>query len=222
MKLLLLVGGLTMASLSHALLFDNFTGGAYDSGQLTAVGTTNAWQTTPTVAGGVRFVSQQITANPFSQNSQVRIVPSFGMTFANQDSGVDGRLSLGYGYANNSTVAGSNALNINSTGNPLYVVTFMQNDLPSTATITLFSSTLGSVSRTVNIAGGVTSVTPYTFDFTGASQLARVDAVTLTVNPLPSGDFAIRRIESVPEPASMAAIGIGLVGLARARRRKRA
>ncbi len=220
MRTPLVIGGLALATLSRATLFDNFSSGAYDSGNLTAIATTNAWQTPATVPGNVRFVQSAIVANPFNQNYRVQIVPGFGMTFVDSGVGLKGNLSLGYGYANGSTAAVSNPLNLNQTGSPIFAVTFMSNDLPNATTVTLYSSTTGgSVARAFNVPA-LASPATFNFDFTGEAALADVDSVLVSFSPSANGDFGVSRIESVPEPASIAAIGIGLVGIARTRRRR--
>lgn len=75
------------------------------------------------------------------------------------------------------------------------------------------------------VAGGQYS--PFTVDLTaaditsnGGTTLASFDSLYMNFTTSPSGDFALDSIETVPEPVSMVALGLGALGLARKRRNK--
>lgn len=217
MKTLLVLGVLgalaALAASSHAVLIDDFTTGGFNSGYLNDPVDGYSFSTAAAVPGGVRGVRYDKTANPNGEDFRVRVNTAAPMLAFTNGIEVDGVGSVFYGFG----VAPD--LNDNYSANPLFNLTIIANDLPNVAELTITSSSAGIVKRTINLPT-VTSSQMVTFDFTGEAALADVDGIRLEFDFAPSGDFAINRIEAVPEPLSLGALaaGVTLLGL---RRRKR-
>ena len=212
---------LGLASFSQAFILDDFSTGSYNSGYFSS-GTIDAWVASGSAVGGNRFLSTSITANPLGGDARARVITTAGIYSVGTESQVDITSRLGYGYANSSTTAASNPLNLNLVSNPLLKLTFDSNDVvqPVTASLTL-NGGASTISLTSNAPGGIAPGSPFvlTFDFTSvAGTLVDVDAITFDFDPAPGGDFSLSTVQAVPEPASLAVLAIGLVALKRRRK----
>jgi hypothetical protein len=219
MRVCLLFGAfLVLAGASQAIVFDDFSSGAYDSGPVTS--NTIAWQN-GTMINGVRGTFVGITSNPLSETARLRIVPGSGAFIASSGLSLDAFFQAAYGFANGSTSVGSNPLNINLMTQSQLRVTFLGSDLPMVATAIVFTNNgAGSFTRVLNLPGGITNGQTATWDFSAdAASLGDVDAIVFDFDSSPSGDFGISRLESVPEPATMAALGLGVAALLRRRKK---
>lgn len=222
MKGLFVCGFLVVGAASYATQLDDFVTGTYNSGAFSS-GSVSAWTNASGAIGGIRYTDLIITSNPFGGDAKTRVITTPGILEVSTDTEVDTQFVLGYGYAASSTTPASNPLNLNLTASPLVNVTFRSNDLLQPVVVTMFTNGgASSFTRTLNIAGGITSASPqtYSFDFTSdAASLGDVDAIRFDFDPAAGADFSLTSINTVPEPASMAVIGLGVAALLRRKRR---
>ncbi len=211
MKSFLALGALAaLAASSHAVLIDDFMTGGFNSGYLNDPVDGYSMSTAAAVPGSMRGIRYDKTANPNGEDFRVRVNTAVPMLAFTNGIEVDGVGSVFYGFG----VAPD--LNSNYSANPLFNLTVIANDLPNLAKLTITSSSGGIVTRTITLPT-VTATQTFTFDFTGETALADVDGLRFEFDFAPSGDFAVNRIEAVPEPFSLAAraSGVALLGLRR-------
>jgi hypothetical protein len=216
-KTLLLSFGIVGMSMSaHAVLIDNFTDGAYNSGYISS-GFASGW-VNATVPGTIRYTKLTVDSSTLGDDARLRVVTGSGVMTVSNGVGVDGSTDLGYGFAANSTVPMSNALNFNMTSAPIVRVRFLSNDLPNAASVTLYKGNNTTEVRSLSIPA-LSGATNYDFDFSSvAATLGDVDAMKFSFNTSSDGDFALQNISTVPEPASMAVMGLGIAAMLRKRR----
>ncbi len=222
MKGLFLAGFVVLGASAFASPVDDFMTGSYTSGAFTS-GSVSGWVNAPGSLGGVRYTDLNITNNPFVGDAKTRVITTPGILEVSTDTEVDTEFTLGYGFAANSTTAASNALNLNWTSTPLVALTFRSNDIVQPVTATIYTNGgASSFTRTLNIAGNITSASPqtYTFDFSSdAASLGDVDAVKFFFDPAPGADFSLSAINTVPEPMSLAVLSIGAAALLRRKKK---
>jgi len=222
MKGLFLAGFVVLGASAFAAPVDDFLTGSYNSGSFTS-GSVSAWVNAGGALGGIRYSNLAITANPFIGDAKTRVITTPGILEVSTDTEVDTAFKLGYGFASLSSTPASSPLNLDWSATSLLDVTFRTNDLAQQVTATIFTNGgASSFTRTLNIAGGITSAFPqtYSFDFsTDAASLTDVDAVTFDFDPAAGGDFSLTSINTVPEPMSLAVLAIGAAALLRRKKK---
>lgn len=221
MKKVLILGLLSGAVSSQALIIDSFATGPFSVSIQSSsyVATQNG-----SMSSGERDVEARVYANPFNQWLDVSI--NSGLNVVSNGFGVASKVTLQYDM-NGDEVGNTGAgklLNTTGAGAPILSVgaddrlrlTFLGNDsnVTVTATVKQGNTQLAQAMATKSAGGGGV------LDLVvGNSALANADSVTLEFEADPSGDFALAEIGTVPEPMTVAVLGLGALALARRRRK---
>ncbi|MEI7576314.1 MAG: PEP-CTERM sorting domain-containing protein [Armatimonadota bacterium] len=210
-----------MAAASQAFVLDDFSTGSFNSGYFSS-GSVNAWVNASGAQGGNRFLSSTITANPLGGDARARVVTVAGIYSVGTESQVDIVSRLGYGFANSSLTPASNPLNTDLSLNPKLDLVFDSNDVAQPVTATIYTNGGANThTLTLNAPGGIVPSSPQSlvFDFTSvAGLLTDVDAIVFDFDPSAGGDFSLTTVQAVPEPASIAVLGLGIAALKRRRK----
>lgn len=216
---------LVVVASGHALLIDDFSDGNLT--HLVNGGAEAFTLTAASVLGGDR--ATWIDQTTFVGNRYSILDISAGALSVENAIGTDSISSIGYGV--NSVFAGGGfgidpTSNFNLSTFNTYRLNFEGNDQPLTVFLGLFNSS-GSdfVIFQKNIAGGQFS--PFSVDITaadivslvGTPDYSSIDQVRLDFFTSNAGDFAVTSFEAVPEPATLAVLGLGAAALIRRRRK---
>ncbi len=170
--------------------------------------------------GGSRALYLGLLASDYKQNSTARIQNG---AFGNNEFGNASNTILGYfstSVANNNTFWYSTSTNYDFAGNDTFKFNMLGNDAALGVEVLLIgSNTTRTYSKTFAAGGSRTEtigVGDITFD--GGVDMSAVDFMWISFNAPRNGDFGIADIQAVPEPASMAVIGLGLAAIARRRK----
>jgi hypothetical protein len=209
MKTYAIIALLGVATVSHALMLDDFSTGDINDKIFSG---SNIVQTAATVPGGFRTVYHAIEGNPLSLSHSVVVIN--GVLASDSKTQVDAFTLVGYGF--DGAGAATNDLNADLTSQSSFRLNFVSNDLDAT------------VRMRVN-SGGVAYYTDYKsllpdmvlmnqsvdFDYSefGAANFTDIDQISFEINTTSSGDTVIDSFEAVPEPASMIALGLGVAAL---------
>lgn len=231
---LLAVMGLAVSSASAApVVVDHFNSGTQTlTVTFPPIGATAASQAAGIMLGGQRDAELQIVGGTAGGNATLRIndVGGGGADFLIQSNastinstawigwdGIDGSASHLAGGINT-----LNSFNLLSTGNTSLELDLLDVDLSTTFTITAWNNgaAFGSGVSVSKPALSTTTVLMFGFNEFAGINWANVGALQLTISsPNPSFDVTLHSLIAVPEPTSMAFLGLGAVALLRRRRK---
>lgn len=220
MKKFLILAGVVAAGSANAVLIDDFSTSQF-------VASVQGGNYVDAAAGGVlsgeRDVEVDVLANPVGQFADC-FIDSNVLTYSNGFL-TNSVLYLQYDVVGD-TINGPGGNINNLVGTPGLLpgyndrvdLTWLGNDLDVDVFVVLRQGgaviDVGNATRLAGSGAGVQSIG------INAAAAAAADSLTVIFHARPSGDFALSRMETVPEPASMAAIGLGFAGLIARRRRK--
>lgn len=210
---------------ARALIIDDFTSGPYSN--TIQSGTVIASQT-GTMVGGERDTMMRVTDNPFGFDFEVVI--NNGLAAISNDVSVDSLFGLDYDGVGEETggeefVRGPGLGGLDLSTYDRIRFRFLENDQDLQLTVQFRTFTRGMSFGTFTVPA---NHSPFTFDvlFDGldsrgeGADFSHIDRITLFFDGLPSADFALQDIQTVPEPATLTVLAAA-VGLLAARRRKR-
>ncbi len=215
MKKLFAFAVVAAASQSHAIVVDSFQVGPYDSGIVTTVGPlVTATQVGPPAAiiGGIRETKIQLTQNTLGANGGTRMTVGGGFMAVSQSPLTDGQYSLFYGNP-------GNFLNLNLSNESAFRFTLAFNDLaPLRLNMRVGTNGSGASNAFINLpvvtGPAQTVIVPFA-SFAGLASFSDVDSIRMFFDTEVAGDFVIGQIETVPEPGTIAALGLGALFLLR-------
>ena len=216
MKTLFVAFGVCAVALAHANSFvDDFSSGAY-SVTLSGLGSDSNSQN-GTMLGGTRLTQFSIDNNPYNQSATMSIDqndangnPEPGL-FVDGGFGLSSTVELEYHGISGIPGASGFAFDFLGTDQPLNVI--MEVDSNSGFADAALSVGANGNPFTLNFAPG---------QFSGAIDFSSISLIYVEFDTSASGDFGLQDIRSTPEPASLAVLGLGAVGLLRRRYRSRA
>lgn len=219
MKKLAILCFATAAAASQAIMIDQFSSGTVASSLSSG---TRVLTQVAAVPSGERDVEMRVLANPFNQFLDFEVNAVNGFAIVSNGFGIDSIISLQYDRPGDETVGTGQVLNNGGNGVSLGLngdtvrVNFRGNDLPVSVTATTrLNGVITSTNNAVKAGGG-----PGSLDiFLGAAPLAAADSITIAFAAQTSGDFSLESIETVPEPATLAALGIGAAAMLRRRKK---
>lgn len=220
MKRLALIGILSVAGVAGATQVDDFSSGAFMQSIMNG---TFVLTSAGTMASGERDVELNVQGNPFNQFLDVKV--DNGLSVVSNGFGVVSKITLQYdvnGDEVGNTGAGRTLTN-SGAGAGLALdgdtvrVNFIGSDLGTTVKAILRKDGVQIASGIgVKNAGGASALDV----FVGGAAMAEADSISIEFMADPSGDFALSSIETVPEPATLAALGLGVATLLRRKGKK--
>jgi hypothetical protein len=219
MKGTAIVVGIALSSFAFpVIVIDDFTSGSFSYSR-SSVGTSSA-RVPGTMLGGTRWTLSNVTSNPSGSVLNVNV----GSGAANFVAG-DGLVHVSdvrYGY---NLSGGLADLNVDLTAGGLngFKISFLENS-GNLNLLVQMRRTVGAGAQWGSHAIVVgPSASPFDvfvpYSVFGSLNLTDVDQVIFRFTNQPGEDYKLGRIEAVPEPATLAALGLGVAALIRRRRR---
>jgi hypothetical protein len=234
----IVAGTACLAASGNALMIDDFSDGPDSLVLSVGTGTLVQEETGFSILGNQRDTTLTVIASPYSQQTAFEITGNTTSPAGLYSSGIgdQGWVQLDYGglHVLGDTPPG---LNADVSADNSFQLTFLQTNTAVQVDVT--ASTYGLSGDQVSVGSFVTSdlvtsPTNYTLNFAdmaiaSGSSLAfdpsNLSVVSVRMTPVNAGgDFAVGSFSTspVPEPASLAALSIGAIGLLKSRKRKRA
>lgn len=219
MKRLAFIGIVSVAGIAGATQVDDFSSGAFMQSIMNG---TFVLTSAGAMTSGERDVELNVQGNPFNQFLDVQV--DNGLSVISNGFGVVSKITLQYdvnGDEVGNTGAGKTLTNTGvgpalGLGGDTVRVNFVGSDLGTTVKAILRKDG-------VEIASGIGIKNPggaSALDiFVGSAAMSQADSISIELMADPSGDFALSSIETVPEPASVFALGLGGIALLRRKRR---
>ncbi|MGR5324737.1 PEP-CTERM sorting domain-containing protein [Vibrio sp. DNB22_17_1] len=182
------------------------------------------------IIGGERDLWVKLYDNPFGSLTGVALSVAAGSLSYGTGSGVVAEGKIQYdgndSDAENIDIDGLGSVDLTANGGDAFLLDVIDTDLGFTFGVQVWSA-LGTETNTVvyTASGATTGLAALSFsDFVGV-DFTDVSAIEFTINTDGAAgqadiDFSIGSVVSVPEPASIAFFGAGLLGLGLLRRRK--
>ncbi len=218
-KGLAIVSGVALSALAFpVIVIDDFTTGSF-SYTRSSVGTSSA-RVTGSMLGGTRWALSNVTANP--NGSQLAGSVGGGVASFVAGDGLVHATDLRYGYTLGGALSDLNA-DLTAGGNNALKISFLENT-GNLGLLVQLRRTVGTGSQWVNYNATVAaSSAPFDlkipYSVFGSFNLADVDQVILRFTNQPGEDYKLGGVEAVPEPATIAALGLGAAALMRRRKR---
>lgn len=229
-RTLILFTALGVVGSAHAVVIDDFTTGLFSASYGGNAYFTGG-ATVPNAVGPLRYHSTKFNANPLFAQTFIDMLGD-GKTYIETGPGVDAEVTLAWagGLTSGTGSFGGGSLNANQfTAIPANFSGYTGFEVGYENADQNFDLVMGFIDTTNNVfewsapvtvtAGTGSVVVPFSSINLTNINLASVDGVVFRAFMDHSQDVTITRLNAVPEPASMVALGAGLLALLRRSRR---
>jgi|GEM_PF-991110 len=216
------------------IVIDDFSSGATDISIVSGTGYLESQQNGASgIVGGQRDLLLEVLNNPYNRSAEFEVVPSQGASFLSNGAGLLSQVYLDYdgqdSEGNDGFQTAGSGLNLDLSGQNQLRFDFLFADLGLDVKVDFYTYDGGMSTGRFSVMEDTFVPQIYTIDFSsftaenGGSgvDFSDVDRIVVHFQPQNAAtDFGLKSIQAVPEPTSMAAIGLGLVGLISRRRKK--
>jgi hypothetical protein len=227
MKRLVTFGALAaIATTSHAIVIDTFSDGVFSQSL-----TSGSWVGSQAGVGlgGERDSAIQLISNNLGLTGTLEVSGGYFSVSGAPD--MELKIGLDYDGAGDETDGfvpfevgpGIGPVDLTQDSGNSFQIAFQSNDLALHMAAFVFSAGGGESRYDATIAAGQNFIETASYaDFIGTANFAAADRVAFIFDTAKGGDFALNQIstaQSVPEPASVAILGLGAISLLRRKRR---